>query len=188
MRLSVLPGMEVCTAEEVHILAIFGAVRPVLKLQKLVYENLDPGENAPELFGDQIVANELDEVEGYNRRLLISATRLRLERIIDEIHDLGGLAIASHVDRPSFSIIGQLGFIPPGLKIDGLELSPHLLREKATAQLPGVAGFPLLRSSDAHVLGDIGAAASIYLLAEPTLEEIGRALRAAAGRRVLGEG
>ena len=64
MNITVLTGMEVTSAEEVHIIALFDGIKEALELQTLVYEHLPPGENNEELFGPQIIANELDEVEG----------------------------------------------------------------------------------------------------------------------------
>ena len=107
----VLPGMEVCSREEVHILALFGELSQALKMQSYVYSNL-PGENKPKVFGCQVVANENDEVLGENPRLLIGATRLGLHDIVVKTHLLGGLSFCCHVDRPAYGILNQLGFIP----------------------------------------------------------------------------
>ena len=84
----VLPGMEVCSKEEVHILAIFQDLDPARKMQSYVYANL-PGENKPEVFGCQVIANENDEVLGENPRLLIGATRLGLYDIVKKTHRIG---------------------------------------------------------------------------------------------------
>ena len=59
----VLPGMEICSKEEVHILALFEELEKALAMQDFVYDHL-PGENRPEVFGCQVVANEYDEVLG----------------------------------------------------------------------------------------------------------------------------
>jgi PHP family Zn ribbon phosphoesterase len=181
----VLPGMEINSSEEVHTLALFETELQALKMQELIYNHLK-GTNRPELFGDQVVANEFDEVEGFNDRLLIGATRFELDRVVKEVHRLGGLAIASHVDRPSFSILGQLGFIPPDMALDGLELSPHLSPEAAKMTLPQVGGFTLVTFSDAHFLKDIGQCTTSFILEAPSIAEIRMALREESGRKVLG--
>ena len=92
--LPVLPGMEVCSREEVHMLAIFGELSQALSMQSYVYAHL-PGENKPGIFGCQVVANEDDEVLGENPRLLIGATRLGLHDIASKTHLLGGSASAA---------------------------------------------------------------------------------------------
>jgi len=114
--LTVLPGMEVSSREEVHLLALFDRLDLLLQLQTVVYHHL-PGQNDENLFGCQVIVNERDEVEGMNQRLLIGATQLSLQEIIDQIHALGGLAIACHIDRDSYSVISQLGFVDDGIPL-----------------------------------------------------------------------
>jgi PHP family Zn ribbon phosphoesterase len=177
--------MEVNSSEEVHTLAIFDNEEQALAMQALVYRRLK-GTNRPELFGDQVVANEFDEVEGFNDRMLIGATHLGVYEIVREVHRLGGLSIASHVDRPSFSVLSQLGFIPPDLAVDALEISRHLSRAAARSKIPGIADFPLVASSDAHFLEDIGQAHTSFFLEAPNVKEIRMALEGESGRRVEG--
>jgi 3',5'-nucleoside bisphosphate phosphatase len=186
-KITVLAGMEITSVEEVHLLALFDETGPVLKLQETVYQTLSPGENREEIFGQQIVANEWDEVEGFNPRLLIGATSLTLNELVETIHCLGGLAIASHIDREVFGIIGQLGFIPPDLDLDALEISARMKPETALQQFPGIEKFPLITSSDAHVLEEIGARASAFLLASPGVTELRRAFAGLEGRKVVRE-
>lgn len=181
-KIAVLAGMEVSSVEEVHVIALFDDVSLVLKLQKIVYESLPLEENKEEYFGQQIIANEFDEIEGYNKKLLVSATTLTLKRIIYEIHNLGGLAIAAHIDRESYSVIGQLGFIPQDLEFDALELSPNISESKALDRFPEIKEFPLISSSDAHFLKDIGKSTTSFFLNEPTIYEIQNALKKIDGR------
>lgn len=182
----VLPGMEVTSKEEVHILAIFDSLDNALRLQTIVYEHL-PGDNDPEAFGLQIVVNEDHDVLGFNNRLLAGATELSVEQVVDSILDLEGLAIAAHVDRETFGIIGQLGFIPGELRLDGLELSANTSPEQARRRFPQYAGRGFIRSSDAHSVGDIGTVWASLLLDEPSTREIKKALRGEDGRRVVPE-
>ena len=118
---TVLPAMEITSSEEVHVLALFESLEGVLQMQERVYENLPGGINDERHWGQQVVVNENDEVLGFNKRLLIGATGITLSALVNEIHAAGGLAIASHVDRPYFSVISQLGFIPEDVKFDALE-------------------------------------------------------------------
>lgn len=180
---TVLPGMEVCTSEEIHLVALFETVAQTLALQELVYDNL-PGENDPDVFGLQVVANECDEVEAFQHRLLIGAAGIPVDRTVREIHRLGGLAIASHIDRQSYSIISQLGFIPVGLRLDALELSRRAGAEEMRSLHPTTAGFPLVRNSDAHRLEEIGKDVSEYLLERAEFGELCKALRNEDGRMV----
>jgi predicted metal-dependent phosphoesterase TrpH len=186
-NITVLPGMEIASAEEVHIIALFEKIDSVLKLQTKVYKHLSPGENDEKLFGEQIIANEFDEVEGYNKRLLITATSITLKKLVEEIHNLDGLAIAAHIDRETYSIIGQLGFIPEDLELDALEISPITSRSEAIKKFPQIEKYPLICTSDAHFLQDIGCTSTAFLLKEPTISEVRKALRSENGREIIAE-
>ena len=120
--LAVIPGMEITSSEEVHILGLLPDIAAAMELQSKVYRSL-PGRNDESAFGMQVIANEFAEVLGFKEHLLSGATTLNLDRVVAAIHDVDGLAIASHVDREGFGIIGQLGFIPPGLPLDAIEVS-----------------------------------------------------------------
>jgi PHP family Zn ribbon phosphoesterase len=117
--------------------------------------------------------------------LLIGATRLSLYDIIDKTHGLGGINISCHVDRPSYGIINQLGFIPEDLNLDGLEVSYRIDLAQAAQTISGVGGYACVTASDAHYLDDIGRACTVFELAAPTLAEIRLALASKEGRRVL---
>jgi PHP family Zn ribbon phosphoesterase len=183
--LRVLPGMEINSREEVHSLAIFEDVEKVYLMQKMVYEHLK-GSNRSELFGDQVVANERDEVEGFNDRLLIGAVDLKLSDIIQEVHRLGGLSIACHVDRPSFSVPSQLGFIPPDLEVDALEISRPDKWEAGDRKMPGTENFTAVSFSDAHFISDVGRVSTRFFMESPDFDEIRMALLGESGRRVEG--
>jgi 3',5'-nucleoside bisphosphate phosphatase len=83
-----------------------------------------------------------------------------LTRLNKLVHELGGIFIPAHVDRPYCSILSQLGFIPPDLKADALEISRHTNPEDFDRQQGLNQQFTFLKSSDAHYLNDIGRAYS----------------------------
>lgn len=182
--ITVLAGMEVTSAEEAHILAIFDDVENVMKFQDVVYENLLPGENDAKRFGEQIVVNEENEVLSFNKRLLIAATTLNVHSVVNIIHSLGGLSIASHVDKDVFGIISQLGFIPEDLKFDALEMSPRIDKETAEHLFKDYSFFAWISSSDAHYLENIGKRITSFFIKEPTIAEVASALKKIGGRKV----
>lgn len=186
-RVHVLSGMEITTAEEVHVLALFDDVVSILKLQAIIYDHLPPDDNVEELFGEQIVANEWDEIEGYSRKLLIGATSLSLQDVVDFIHSLEGLAVASHVDRDSFSILGQLGIIPEGLELDALEISSRGDKHELISKVPDLQHYSWVRSSDAHSLDQVGSITTSFMLKEPSIQEIRFAFQGKRGRHILPE-
>ncbi len=181
---TVLPGMEIASAEEVHVIALFEKTDDVLAMQGFVYQHLPNTRNDPHLFGEQVIANEFDDVLGFQERLLMTATDIPLHTLVHKVHKYNGIAIASHVDRPSFGLYGQLGFVPPDLKLDAMELSPHTSYEQAITQFPDITQFPVISSSDAHYLDDIGKNGTLFWLAEPTFSEIQKALKKEDGRKI----
>jgi len=181
--LTVLPGMEVTSREEVHLLALFDKMDGLQRLQDIVNAHL-PGTNDEERFGCQAIVNEADEVEGFSERLLIGATELALSDLVRQIHDFGGLAVASHIDRESFSVISQLGFIDPEIPFDALEISGRMGPANARRQYPELSGYAFLTSSDAHRLEDIGKARTAFLMEEPTVRELKMAFSGQSGRRI----
>lgn len=180
---TVLPGIEVTSKEEVHIIALFENAENALKLQTIIYQNLE-GENDEKVFGMQVAVNAEGEVLGFNQKLLIGAANLSVEKIVDTIHSLNGLAIAAHIDREGFGIIGQLGFIPPGLGLDALEISPRMKINEARLKFSEYRNYPFLCSSDAHYLDDIGKGTTTLLLEEASFIEIRMALKGEKFRRI----
>lgn len=180
-NLTVLGGMEISSQEEIHLLGIFDQVEALKEMQEIVYSHL-PGENNPDIFGPQYMVDSEDYVIELNNHLLIGATDLELEVIINRIHELGGIAIASHIDREAFGIISQLGFIPEDVGLDALELSKNY--RNSLFSLQGL-DLPCITSSDAHEPKDIGTGKTDFLLETPTVSELLLAVREQGGRQIL---
>jgi PHP family Zn ribbon phosphoesterase len=176
-RLKVIGGIEIASKEEVHIMGFFDEEDALAECQRIVYQNL-AGENDENYFGEQILINEFDVIVGRSKRLLIGATSIGVGGIVKMIHGLGGGAIASHVDRQSFSISAQLGFVPQGLDLDALEIS-------SLGPVKDFAGFPLVRFSDAHYLEDIGTRKTKFIMQDASIAEIRKALLKEDGRNVI---
>jgi PHP family Zn ribbon phosphoesterase len=96
------------------------------------------------------------------------------------IKEYDGLVIAAHVDRPAFGIIGQLGLFPEDMEFDALEVSAAAPRKWA-AKFEEY-GFPIITSSDAHFLSDIGSSTTLLRVLEPTFNELALALQGVDGR------
>ena len=183
--IKVMAGLEINSSEEVHILSLFGKLKDALDMQSVVYENLQPGENNEDVFGMQVLVNGDDEVLGFNKRLLIGATGLSVNRIVELIHSFNGLAIASHIDREGFGIIGQLGFIPEGADFDALEISYRTSKAKALELFGLYTHIPWITSSDAHSLEDIGRKTTGFVMEHATFEELCMAISGIGGRRII---
>jgi len=182
--LKVLPGMEITTSEEVHIIALFGEIEDAWAMQALVYENLT-GENDEKVFGMQPVVDENGWVLGFNPRLLIGAIGLPVQVVVHAIHEHQGLAIAAHIDREAFGIIGQLGFIPEDLELDALEISANINAADAREKFNEYQQYALITASDAHYLKDVGRCITTFRLEQPTVKELRMAFRGEQGREII---
>ena len=144
-------GMEVETAEEVHTVALFDTVAQALEMTDWIYAAMPKRVNDPETFGDQPVVTWDDEIVELEWRILGMGCRRTIPETAAKTHELGGLYIAAHIDRPNFSCLGTLGAIP-GDCFDAVELS----RTADAGTWSGkAAGYAITRSSDAHNPGDI---------------------------------
>jgi PHP family Zn ribbon phosphoesterase len=177
--LMVLVGMVVTSAEEAHILVFFDDDDDLLGFQEYIYRHLE-GRNDEHSFGLQVIADDEDGVTGFCDRMLIGATSLSAEAVIAKARAAKGesLVIAAHVDRESFSIIGQLGFIPPSMALDAVEVS-RMTAAELKAQCPDCNKYPVVTGSDAHGPDDIGKRFTTFTVEGGTIAEIRKAL---AGR------
>lgn len=152
----VLPGIEIATREEVHLLALFDEPDPLRELARIIDAHLPSALNDETLFGYQLIYDENDEIVGVDEQLRQTAVNLGLDRLVDEIHALGGLAIPAHVFRPRNSLVSQLGFIDPDAAFDAVEIRPRYWRTGEYRLGDRVEGFPVMTGPDAHFLEDIG--------------------------------
>ncbi len=149
-RLLILPGMEVQSREEVHLLCYFTDLAALNRFESVVRHHFQAPANDPQRFGHQLIINERDEVVGEKRELLISSIDLSIEEVVLEVRKRGGVVVPAHVDRPSYSILSQLGFIPPELGFNTLEVS-----KSCSGIISHDNKISYLFSSDAHCLADI---------------------------------
>jgi len=148
------PGLEVTTAEEAHIVCLFGTAEAALELGRAVYEALPHIENKPEKTGDQVFVNEEDEVEGFEERYLGMACAFTVDDLRERVESLGGLFIAAHIDKPCFSVISQLGFLSGDFT--AVELSRAGATREEARKL--AEGYAAVTASDSHYIHTIGSA------------------------------
>lgn len=152
----VLAGMEVETAEEIHVLTLYNNIEAAEQAAKEVYNSLPDIKNRPEIFGNQYYMDEDDNIIGEEEKLLISPTGLSTERLLEIVKDVGGIYFPAHVDRHSYSILTNLGFIPEELNIDGIEISKKVSDvDVYLDSRPDLKKYMVIRNSDAHYLTDI---------------------------------
>lgn len=148
--LILLPGLEITTKEEVHLLGYFPSVEAAVEVGEIISSHLPPMKNNPRFFGNQLVMNTDDETVAEEDRLLIGATDLTLSECTRIIREHEGAAVPAHINRGSNGLLVNLGFMPPEPEFPVLEVSPALPVDEKI-----IAGKRLLHSSDAHRLGDI---------------------------------
>ena len=189
---AVIAGIEITTAEEAHVLGWFRCSADACAVANEVAAGLPPWRPlavrtaAPSSAALREPEQQLMDADGkqtgIETLMLAAASRLTLSETVDLIHRHGGLSVAAHVDRRSFSVPGQLGFIPDDVPFDALEISA------AGAARGRAADFlshqlPLVSSSDCHFLGDMGSGFTLLEVPEPTFDEIARALGSREGGR-----
>lgn len=153
---SVIPGMEVETAEEVHILTLYPSIESAEFAAAEVYKALPDIKNRPDIFGEQRIMDSEDNIVGYEEKLLISPTSLSIEKLFDLVLAAGGLFIPAHVDRHSYSVLTNLGFIPDDLDIKNIEVSKGVEDlESYLSNRPDLKKYKVFRNSDAHYLENI---------------------------------
>ena len=154
-RVRVFVGLEIESAEGVHILGLFDTAEAARSMDELVAAHLPDLPNRPEVLGEQYLLDEWGQVQGTDERLLLVATDLSIEEVADAIAARGGLSLPAHIDRTSHGLMPLLGFVPPGLRVELFEVSRRLPLAEARARWPGL---PLITASDAHRLEEIGQA------------------------------
>ncbi len=153
--LLVLPGMEVETSEEIHVVCLFKELDGALAFEKIIDEKLPKIPNREDIFGRQVYYDAFDEITGFKENLLLTAVDLDIQKIFELVHFHDGIAIPAHIDRTSYSILSNLGFFPKELGIRLVEYSKHVVPTTYMKSNPYLERFSYIQSSDAHYLGDM---------------------------------
>ncbi|ADN02323.1 PHP-like protein [Spirochaeta thermophila DSM 6192] len=158
--ITVLPGLELTTAEELHLVALFPTLEEALDFSSWWEDSLIKLPHNPERYGDQPVVNEEEEIIDELPFSLASASRVSLHETVEAVHARGGLAFPSHIDRGAFSCYSQLGFLPdePFDAVELWHIPPRL----------DTRGYPSLTNSDAHFPERIGARYFFFEAEKPT--------------------
>lgn len=169
LPLMVLPGMELCTAEECHIVCLFPHLPECLSFDEYVRARYAPVKNKPDIFGRQLFMDSEDEIVGEEETLLTTSTEISVDEVSDLVAGFGGVAFPAHIDRPSYSVLAMLGFLAPEMGFHTAELSKHCQSvEELLPSHPYLSEYRIVRNSDAHYLGDIAERENCLELAELT--------------------
>ena len=165
--IKVIPGVELTTREEVHLLAYFPDITALLKIEKEIDRYLPKQKNNSQVFGDQIFYNLKDEIVGIDDVLRQVALNIGLDNLVNIIHWIGGIAIPAHIDKNRFSLLSQLGFLDQEANFDAVEVSKYKWHKDNFKLGDKLEGFPVISGSDSHSIEDIGL---FYI--EDTNEEV----------------
>ena len=170
--LAVIYGAEITTREEVHCLAYVGSEEQRLELQHYLELHLPKVPNNPDIFGYQLWVDENEQVLGEAPYLLILGIDQGIDQVAGFVHSIEGLFVPAHIERPRNSLMSQLGFVPPGLPADALELSRFSNPVDFCSKNTYLKKYTIIQSSDAHFPGDIGLVSTTFLMEKPGFEDL----------------
>lgn len=172
-----VPGMELTTLEEVHVVCLFPSLKQAMEFDTYVENKLIPVRNKPEIFGKQQILNAQEEVIGIYENLLINSTRIGFDQVFDLTLRYGGAMIPAHLDKNANSLISNLGFVPPDSRFRTFELKSLSHLHSIAASNSYLKDCQVITSSDAHYLEDINEPVNTLYVEEKSLEAIIERLR-----------
>lgn len=163
-RLLVVPGLELQTREDIHLLCYFPSIEEASRFDQSIRPMLEQHRNRPEIFGHQYIFGPMDAIVGERQELLAASLTYTLEEAAEAVRSFGGVPVPAHINRPSFSILSQLGFFPEDLPVHAVEYVRSLPLDKALLNR-----YTCITASDAHDLGDILEREVFFDLSEGTI-------------------
>lgn len=180
----VFPGMEVECREEAHIVVLFDTLEQLAAWQKIVDANMSGLKNNAERFGAQFIVDDDDNFIAEEERMLLGPLKLPAAEVIQKVNAMGGMAIAAHVDRPAYSLLMQLGFLPSDMGLAAAEISAAGIRKLKEQKLKlALGGLNYVTNSDAHIMDSfINGPKNLITVKSLTVAELKLALAAEEGR------
>lgn len=182
--LFVLGGVEVTSQEETHCLCYFPDDATLDAFQVFLDAHLPHIPNDVDRFGYQLVVDENEEIVGEEEYHLLNAIDVDIDGIYDEVHRIGGLFVPAHINKGTTSLMSQLGFVPPDLRADGLEINFRTTREEMLKKFAYLKRFTFITDSDAHFIDNVGDVYNVITMEHRSFDEFAKALRGEDGRSV----
>lgn len=158
-----VPGMELCTAEEAHVVCLFETLEGAMEFDRHIYNNMPHIANKPEIFGEQRILDQEDRLTGTLEELLLVASYLGADEVKALCEQYGGTAFPAHVDRDSYSVIASLGSIPPEAGFTVAEVTRECDLEALKAQYPELQTMGIVRDSDSHYLDTLASSQALKI-------------------------
>lgn len=175
--LLVIPGMELCTSEEAHVVCLFETLEGALDFDRYVYENMPHVPNRPEIFGEQRILNGEDEQIGAEENLLLVSSFISVDQVVSLTGQYGGVAFPAHVNRDSYSVIASLGAIPPEAGFTAAEVTCDCDLNAFQRLHPELEGLIIFRDSDSHYLETLAGDPWTLSLSEKSIQAVLNAVR-----------
>lgn len=152
---NVIPGMELCTAEEIHVVCLFPTLEKAMDFDEYVYAHTPKVKNKPHIFGNQLILNHFDEITSHEDKLLLTAADIPFNSVPALISSFGGIAFPAHIDRDSYSALAVLGSLPEKMDCPVVEVFDPDKFLAIPQNLQHVTGKKVITNSDAHNLWKI---------------------------------
>lgn len=153
--ITVVPGMELCTAEEIHCVCLLPDLSAAEAFSEQVHSTLPPVKNKPEIFGSQRVMDTGDGIVDCEPLLLTTASGISIEQVVPMVRSYGGACFPAHLDRASYSLLSVLGDLYPALQFTAAEFTHKAYLPQYTEKHPLLRQMHIVRNSDAHRLEDM---------------------------------
>ena len=179
--ITVLPGMELQTREEIHSICLFNSLDGITGFFDQISDTFPDISNNADFFGEQFIVDQTGEFIRREDRLLITSSSLSLSDAYKLVDSAGGLLIPAHINRTAYGLLPVLGLVPQDISLFCLEISKHLSPSEAVETFPILKTYKLIQNGDAHFLQDI-VGFNEFLIREPVISEIKKALLNEGGR------
>lgn len=171
-----IPGMELCTLEEVHVLCFFSELDNAMSFDNYVYERLIKVHNKEDIFGRQEIYNDEDCKTGDEPYLLINATDISFGELDKLMREYEGVYVPAHIDKGSNSLLSNLGFVPPDAQFVCAEIKDMNKADALCMMHPYLSQCRIITNSDAHSLDRMNEADNFLEVEERSREAVIRAL------------
>ncbi|MDO4730560.1 MAG: phosphoesterase [Clostridia bacterium] len=151
----VIAGMELTTQEEVHMVMLFKELYSAEKFSEFVQSRIMKVPNRPEIFGDQLIMDEKDNIIGVQENWLVPATDISIDKAYDLAKEYDAAIFPAHINRASHSIISNLGVFPDQPDFSCVEVSKTADVNSLIKSYPLLSKKLILHDSDAHRLEDM---------------------------------
>lgn len=150
--ITVVPGMELCTSEEIHAVCLFPDLKNALEFSDYVKSTMPPVKNDASIFGEQLIMDGTDRIIGNEEILLTAASGISIDDAVKEVSRFGGAVFPAHLDRASYSVLSVLGFMYPEMGFAVAEFTHKAYIPQYEEKHPLLKEMKKLRNSDAHYL------------------------------------